>query len=172
MVSGSCSATTARQIRYAEAHGFDAHALDARRLAAGDGAAAEEAIASGAASLEAGRSVVLYTALGPETDVGRELSGEDGRHAIGGALGHVLKALIARAGLRRAVIAGGDTSSHALARLGVYALTTRMPLPMTPGSPLCLAHSDEGTFDGLEIALKGGQVGADDYFVRIRDGAA
>jgi 3-oxoisoapionate kinase len=172
VVSGSCSATTARQIRYAEAHGFDAHALDARRLAAGDGAAAEEAIASGAASLEAGRSVVLYTALGPETDVGRELSGEDGRHAIGGALGHVLNAIIARAGLRRVVIAGGDTSSHALGRLGVYALTTRLPLPMTPGSPLCLAHSDEGTFDGLEIALKGGQVGADDYFVRIRDGAA
>jgi uncharacterized protein YgbK (DUF1537 family) len=48
-------------------------------------------------------------------------------------------------------------------------LTTRLPLPETPGSPLCTAHCDEGGFDGLQIALKGGQVGGDDYFSRIRD---
>jgi 3-oxoisoapionate kinase len=46
-----------------------------------------------------------------------------------------------------------------------------LPLPTTPGSPLCVAHSDHRTFDGLEIGLKGGQVGNDDYFVKIRDGA-
>ena len=45
-----------------------------------------------------------------------------------------------------------------------------MPLPTTPGSPLCVAHSGHAAFDGLEIGLKGGQVGGDDYFVKIRDG--
>ena len=35
--SGSCSATTERQIRYAEAHGFDVFAVDPKGLATGDG---------------------------------------------------------------------------------------------------------------------------------------
>ena len=115
--------------------------------------------------------MVLHTALGPETDIGSQLETEGARHAIGRALGEIQRALIERAKLRRAVIAGGDTSSHALRQLGVYALTTRLPLPQTPGSPLCLAHSDDGEFDGLEIALKGGQVGADGYFSQIRLGS-
>lgn len=114
----------------------------------------------------------LYTALGPETNVGAQFETEGARHAIGRALGDIQGALIERAGLRRAVIAGGDTSSHALRQLGVYALTTRLPLPTTPGSPLCLAHSDDKAFDGLEIAFKGGQVGGDDYFEKIRSGTA
>lgn len=114
--------------------------------------------------------MVLYTALGPETDIGAQFETDGARHAIGRALGDIQAALIERAVLRRAVIAGGDTSSHALRRLGVYALTTRLPLPTTPGSPLCLAHSDKKAFDGLEIALKGGQVGHDDYFEKIRLG--
>lgn len=171
VVSGSCSPTTARQIRHAKAHGFDGHALDPRRLSAGDAAAIAEAIDSGAASLAAGRNIVLHTALGPETDVGETFAGNQARSAIGVALGRILRALVERTGLSRAVIAGGDTSSHALGELGVFALTTRLPLPATPGSPLCLAHSDAKAFDGLEIALKGGQVGDDDYFSKIRLGA-
>jgi uncharacterized protein YgbK (DUF1537 family) len=169
VVSGSCSPTTARQIRYAEAQGFDAHALDPLRLASGDETATQAAIEAGLASLAAGRSVVLHTALGPESDLGEALAA--GRQAIGVALGRIQRALVEGAGLRRAVIAGGDTSSHALGRLGVHALTTRLPLPSSPGSPICLAHSDEPGFEGLEIALKGGQVGGDDYFCRIRQGA-
>ena len=73
-----------------------------------------------------------------------------------------VRALIEQAGLTRAVIAGDDTSSHALRQLEIFALTTRLPLPTTPGSPLCVTHSDHRAFDGLEIGLKGGQVGNDD----------
>jgi 3-oxoisoapionate kinase len=171
VVSGSCSPTTARQIRHAEAHGFDAFEVDPKGLASGERSLIDHAVEKGLGSLAQGRSVVLYTALGPETDVGAQFESEGARHAIGQALGRIERALVERAGLRRAVIAGGDTSSHALRQLGVYALTTRLPLPTTPGSPLCLAHSDEKPFDGLEIALKGGQVGGDDYFSKIRLGS-
>jgi uncharacterized protein YgbK (DUF1537 family) len=76
--------------------------------------------------------------------------------------------LVERAKLKRAVVAGGDTSSHALGEMGIAALTLKMPLPQTPGSPLCVAHG--GGADGLQIALKGGQVGGDDYFSMIRAG--
>lgn len=139
-----------------------------RRLAAGERAALEAAIAAELASLANGRTVILYTALGPETDLGGAIA--DGRQAIGAALGRLQRALVERAGLRRVVIAGGDTSSHALRQLGIYALTLRLPLPSMPG-PLCRAHSDDPRFDGLEIALKGGQAGADDYFASVRSGA-
>jgi uncharacterized protein YgbK (DUF1537 family) len=173
VVSGSCSPTTERQIRHAHANGFDAFPVDPRALAASEAVAEAEAIAKGLASLEQGRSVILHTALGPDTDVGGEIGdSEGGRQAIGRALGRVQRALVERSRLTRAVIAGGDTSSHALRQLGIYALSTRLPLPTTPGSPLCVAHSDTPAFDGLEIALKGGQVGGADYFLRIRDGDA
>ena len=82
----------------------------------------------------------------------------------------MLRGLVSQAGLGRAVVAGGDTSSHALRELAIAALTTRHPLPASPGSPVCRAASAEAAFDGLEIAFKGGQVGDDAYFSRIRDG--
>jgi 3-oxoisoapionate kinase len=173
VVSGSCSPTTERQIRFAQANGFDAFPVDPRALASGQADAVVNAIAKGLDSLAQGRSIVFYTALGPESDIGGEIDKHDGaRHAIGRALGQIERALIEQAGLTRAVIAGGDTSSHALRQLEIFALTTRLPLPTTPGSPLCVAHSDHKAFDGLEIGLKGGQVGNDDYFIKIREGAA
>jgi uncharacterized protein YgbK (DUF1537 family) len=114
---------------------------------------------------------VLYTALGPAADRGGELDSAAGaRHRLGRALGRIQSEIVARAGLVRAVVAGGDTSSHALGEMGIAALTLKMPLPQTPGSPLCIAHG--GAADGLEIALKGGQVGGDDYFSMIRAGRA
>lgn len=171
VVSGSCSPTTARQTRHAIANGFDGVALDPRELASGEAAPISDAIGRGLQSLAAGRSVILYTALGPASDVGGEFEGqESARRTIGHGLGKIQRALIEQAGLTRAVIAGGDTSSHALGQLGIFALTIKMPLRATPGSPLCAAHSDDRAFDGLEIALKGGQIGGDDYFGKIRDG--
>jgi len=172
VVSGSVSPTTERQIRHALANGFAGVTLDPLALAAPDGeAAVAHAVEAGLKALESGQSVVLYTALGPAADRGGELDSLAGaRHRLGRALGRIQSALVARAGLSRAVVAGGDTSSHALGAMGIAALTLKMPLPQTPGSPLCVAHG--GGADGLEIALKGGQVGGDDYFAMIRAGRA
>ncbi|WP_285294100.1 four-carbon acid sugar kinase family protein [Aureimonas altamirensis] len=171
VVSGSCSPTTARQIAYAESQGFTAIALDPRALVAGDEAAVDAVAASAHATLAGGGSVIVHTAMGPESDLGDEIAEAPGaRHAIGRGLGRLQAELVRRAGLTRAVIAGGDTSSHALRQLAVYALTPRLPMADTPGSPLSTAYSTDPAFDGLEVALKGGQVGNDDYFVRIRDG--
>ena len=43
--------------------------------------------------------------------------------------------------------------------------------PLAPGSPLCRAHAVDPARDGLQIALKGGQVGGEDFFRTVRDGA-
>jgi uncharacterized protein YgbK (DUF1537 family) len=174
VVSGSVSPTTERQIRHAMDNGFEGVALDPLAIGAVDaGAAMEAGVVCGLAALERGNSVVLYSALGPSADKGAAMSFEDGsRHRLGENLGLILRELVVRAGLSRAVIAGGDTSSHALAKLGVDALTLRLPLPQSPGSPLCTTHARDEKANGLEVALKGGQVGHDDYFSMIRAGRA
>jgi 3-oxoisoapionate kinase len=169
-VSGSVSPTTERQIRYALAHGYRGVEVDALSLAR-DGADLASTIAAGEAILADGASVLIHSALGTATDKSRELDSMPGaRHALGRSLGKIARTLIERSGARRLIIAGGDTSSHAISALGIYALQTRMPLPATPGSPLCVAFSDNDRLDGLELALKGGQIGADDYFVSIKEG--
>jgi 3-oxoisoapionate kinase len=169
VVSGSVSPTTERQIRHALANGFEGLELDPVALASENGAAAcEAAIAQGVERLKRGRSIIAYTALGSASDRGKQLSGV--RNQIGAALGRVARGLIAQGGLTRFVFAGGDTSSHALGQLDIFALTTRFPLKATPGSPLCRAHSGDPALDGLELAMKGGQLGGDDYFAKLRDG--
>ena len=74
----------------------------------------------------------------------------------------MLDRILREAHLRRGVIAGGDTSGHGALVLGIYALTALAPT--VPGAALFRAHSDDPAHDGLEIALKGGQMGkAEDF---------
>lgn len=172
VVSGSVSPTTERQIRHATQNGFAGINLDPLELLGENGSAAlERAINNGLDGLKHGESVILNTALGPSADRGGDIDRIPGsRHRLGRLLGTILRRLVEEQHLTRAVIAGGDTSSHALKELHVQALTTLLPLPQTPGSPLCTAHGTHAPTNGLQIALKGGQVGSDGYFSQIRDG--
>ncbi|EHJ92814.1 four-carbon acid sugar kinase family protein [Vreelandella boliviensis] len=173
VVSGSCSEVTARQIRHAETKGFRAIAIDVVKLIDDrtHADAMNKALKDATEALNQGESVIVYTAMGPNSDADAvHQGGEKARHLIGRSLGQLLRQMVEANGLKRIVIAGGDTSSHALNQLGVHALTTRLPLPETPGSPLCTAHSNQPAFDGLEVALKGGQIGSESYFLSIRDG--
>ncbi len=172
VVSGSCSLTTAHQIDTALADGFDGIELDYQTLISGQGLeiACEKALAEASEVLEAGRSPLIYTARGPGNLAGAATSAaEQSGDRVGRALGRILSSLIKRHGLKRVIVAGGDTSSHALSELKLYALTLRHPIPATPGSPLCTAYRNDG--GTLELALKGGQIGGGDYFLRLRDGA-
>ncbi len=170
VVSGSCSEITAVQIRTAGEQGFALIAVDAARLSSRSQGDAEQVrvLVLAREALDQGRSVIVHSALGPDSMATPGADPEP--HAIGRRLGRVLRDMVAHGKLQRVVVAGGDTSSHALRELHVHALTVAMALPLTPGSPLCTAHSDDAAFDGLQVALKGGQIGTPDYFVAIRDG--
>jgi uncharacterized protein YgbK (DUF1537 family) len=172
VVSGSVSPTTERQIRDATAKGFDGIGIDPLELVGENrDRSIDAAVTEGVKRLKAGRSVVLHTALGPGEDRGIDIDRIPGaRHRLGSALGIILRRLVENENLSRAIVAGGDTSSHALKELHIDALTTLLPLPQTPGSPLCTAHGSHAPTNGLQVALKGGQVGSDDYFSQIRDG--
>lgn len=161
VLSGSCSPETAASIRYAMENGYDGVPLDARAVAAGRfGEALQQAVSSAAA----GRSFILYTALGPSDP--NLIEGDEGfRRSLSENLGRLFAAALEHSGIRRAVVCGGDTSSGVGRQLNIHALTAVSPL--APGSPLCRAYSS-GPLDGLEIAFKGGQVGGPVFFEEAR----
>jgi uncharacterized protein YgbK (DUF1537 family) len=180
VMAGSCSAATATQIEWAEANGYASLRLDARLLADETIADTERARLRQAALslLAAGRSVVLYSARGPH-DSAMQASNESlqqrgideltVRERLGQQQGILLRELLLASGVQRVCVAGGDTSSHAISQLGIYAL--ELLTPLTPGQPLNRAYADDARLDGLEIALKGGQHGRADHFESIRRGA-
>lgn len=175
VVSGSVSLVNARQIAWARDNGFATIRLNAMDLFDGTPAqiAAENtAIKMSLRALDNGLCPLIFTAQGPDDpEVGRlrskvpNLSAADS--AIGRSLGRILKSLVGTAGLRRVAVSGGDTSGHVCSELGLFALEAAAPT--VPGAAIFRARS-ENEFDGLEIALKGGQMGTFDYFGWVRDG--
>ena len=81
---------------------------------------------------------------------------------VASATGKLLGAVLAEADVSRIVVAGGDTSSHAVAALDAWGLSYRAP--MVAGAPLCRLHSDDARFNGRDIILKGGQMGPVSFF--------
>jgi uncharacterized protein YgbK (DUF1537 family) len=173
VASGSGSPVTEEQIRWAMARGFGSIAIDVSRLLEHESAAAESGrvLRLALAELEAGRSVILHTALGPRDTIlqgATQHKAHELQERIGLFLGKLLRETLLHSTVRRAVICGGDTSARAGSQLGIFAVTTMKPL--APGSPLCLAWSDNPRFDGLEIVFKGGQVGGEDFFGLVLQG--
>lgn len=180
-VSGSVSPVTAGQIAYSLEHGFAGIRIEASK-AVDQGAWESEicrATREALAALDSGRNPLVYSAAGPEDPAVAALrqavanagaAPEAINDRIGAGLGLILDAVVREARLTRAVISGGDTSGHAAAMLGIDALTA--VAPVAPGSPLCRAHAIDRARDGLQIALKGGQVGGPDFFCAVRDGTS
>lgn len=179
VVSGSCSPVTAGQIDWAEQNGFRPIPTNAD-LAVDAGAWRSETdrvTREALRILSEGGSPIIYTARGADDPAIERLktaiaaTGTDPTEVnarLGEGLGRTLDTILRTAAINRAVIAGGDTSSHGALALGVYALTALAPT--VPGAALFKAHSDDPALAGLELALKGGQMGGPDYFGRIRDG--
>jgi uncharacterized protein YgbK (DUF1537 family) len=143
-VCGSCSPVSARQVDWAIGHGFvdvPFEKPDARGEAIG--------------ALRSGRSVVLHTrGVRPADD----------------ALGAVVREVIATTGIRRVLVAGGDTSGQVARALNIESL--EMIGELTRGSPLCRASAPDSPAEGIEITFKGGQIGPVDFFGMVEKGTA
>ncbi|MGF6233204.1 uncharacterized protein YgbK (DUF1537 family) [Inquilinus ginsengisoli] len=177
IVSGSCAPQTAAQIDHALERGFQPIPVDARRAVDAAAWAGEigRAVEAALAAIGQGRDPLLFTARGPDdpavTALNQALtaSGADPgvvNERIGTGLGTALKQVLRQAKLKRGIIAGGDTSGYGAGVLGIHALTALAPT--VPGAALFQAHGDD--LADLQIALKGGQMGAPDYFLRIKAG--
>ena len=181
VVSGSCSPVTAAQIRWARANGFATAGLHLPS-ALGEhsrGGEIERVVAICTAALHGGRSALVFSAEGPDDP--RVLDFESVARAAGldrvqaartvaAVLAEVMRQLLERVDLQRVVVAGGDSSGEVASALDIEALTVVAGL--APGAPLCRAWSPNPRRDGLEIVLKGGQMGEVSFFGRVRDGTA
>lgn len=177
-VSGSCAPTTADQITYAEDNGFKVLEFDASLSIDPDSLSKEVArlCAASINLLNKGCDVLVATARGADDPAlqrmaraikGSELSAGDVNARLGQALGRIVSVVRKRTGQQRIIVAGGDTSGHALTALGAQALSAITPL--VPGAPLCRVHcQDDPAIHGMEVTLKGGQMGAEDFFVAAK----
>ncbi|CAN5174614.1 four-carbon acid sugar kinase family protein [soil metagenome] len=180
IVSGSCSPVTASQIAWARANGFHAERL---RLAEALGESTREAeiervVTVCIDALAKGVSPLVFSAEGPDDasvigfDAIAQTAGlprTDAARQVGATLAEVMRRVLDRTQLRRIVVAGGDSSGEVASALDIQALTVDAGL--APGAPLCRVWSNVKARDGLQIVLKGGQIGAVDFFGLARDGA-
>lgn len=179
VISGSVSPSTAQQITWAEQNGFTLIRLDAARLMETPDQTdtiIAETVAAALTAVSDGQSPLVCSATGPEDPAVAQVRAAADRcgmpmdvvnKTIGVTLGRILDGILRGSDLTRAVISGGDTSGHGMRALGLKAI--KAIAPTIPGASLCIGYGGEH-HDGLQIALKGGQMGSMDFFGWIREG--
>ncbi|UOB08267.1 four-carbon acid sugar kinase family protein [Streptomyces sp. HP-A2021] len=159
IVSGSVSvATNGQVLRYLRG-GRPAFSVDPLRVAAGEDVVGQ-ALAFAESQLDDGPVLVYST---EPADAVRSVQGRLGAAEAGElverTLARVAQGLVER-GVRRLVVAGGETSGAVVRALGVTGL--RIGPQIDPGVPWCATTLPDG--DTLHITLKSGNFGGPDFF--------
>jgi uncharacterized protein YgbK (DUF1537 family) len=161
VASGSCSPVTTAQVAFALQNGFEEVVLNIK-----NSKEAEELmpyISKAVQIINEGKSVIVHT--GCEGDNFIKDKKIDTAELLGTALGNIVKEVVAKTSVQRIVIAGGDTSSYAARTMGIEAV--EMIATLSPGAPICKAYATGSSLDGKEINFKGGQVGEENYFLKV-----
>jgi 3-dehydrotetronate 4-kinase len=110
-----------------------------------------------------GKAPIVIAASAPPDQV-TELQRHLGRDAAGALIEETLARIagdLLAQGVRRMVVAGGETAGAVVSRLGVHSL--RIGAEIDPGVPWTYA---EGGTTPLLMALKSGNFGARDFFLK------
>jgi uncharacterized protein YgbK (DUF1537 family) len=158
-LAGSCSAATRGQVQVAIEAGVPALRLEPLEIAAGATTAAK--VAEWVIAQEGGRAPLVYSSAEPAAVrlVQERLGAARAGDLVEALLGEVGRILLGR-GFSRFLVAGGETSGAVVAALGVRAL--RIGPEIDPGVPWTRAI---GAPD-VALALKSGNFGASDFFLR------
>jgi len=158
VISGSCSTATQAQVaEMRKTH--DAYEIDPVAVAAGRDAAAE-ALAWATPRLGE-RPVLIFSTASPEAVVAvqSKLGREHAGALVEETLSQIAKGLVAR-GVRRIVVAGGETSGAVVSALGVEGL--QIGAEIDPGVPWTASLGEPR----LALALKSGNFGTTDFFLK------
>ncbi|WP_426396228.1 3-oxo-tetronate kinase [Ralstonia sp. R-29] len=155
VLSGSCSRATNAQVAHWRAS-RPAFQIDPLALAEGQSVVVE---ALDFVQRHAGQTVLVYATSAPEqvAQVQKTLGVERAGKLVEEALGRIARALHAD-GVRRFVVAGGETSGAVVQALDVRAL--RIGPQIDPGVPWTATIGD----DPIALALKSGNFGTVDFF--------
>jgi len=158
VLSGSCSRATLAQVEYMRARN-PVFSIDTSALDRAD-TLVESALSWADAHLDEAPLLISASAA-PEkvaetqARFGKEKAGERIEHVLG-TIAHALQAR----GVRRFVVAGGETSGAVVRELGVSAL--RIGRQIDPGVPWTQTVGSRP----IALALKSGNFGSEDFFLR------
>ncbi|MEG5264348.1 3-oxo-tetronate kinase [Pseudomonas sp. JDS28PS106] len=157
VLAGSASVATNGQVAAWLEAGRPALRINPLDLAAGK-PVVEQAIAF---ARDAGQTVLIYATSTPDEvkAVQKELGVERSGAMVEEALGQIAKGLL-NAGVRRFVVAGGETSGAVVQALGVQLL--QIGAQIDPGVPATVSSGAQP----LALALKSGNFGARDFFAK------
>ncbi|WP_114973548.1 3-oxo-tetronate kinase [Rhodoferax ferrireducens] len=162
VISGSCSMATQRQVEVMRAS-FPSFNIDPIQLARG------EDVVSAALDWAGGRiaqqPVLIYATATPEAvrQVQAELGVAHAGELVENALATIARGLVLL-GVGQMIVAGGETSGAVVKALGVKGL--RIGPEIDPGVPwTSTLHDDDGT-PPLALALKSGNFGSEDFFLK------
>lgn len=158
VISGSCSTATNAQVADWLGSGRPGFRVDPQALAAGQ-PVAEQALEWARARLGDG-PVLVYATAAPEAvqQVQAQFGAERAGQLIESCLARIAAGLV-EAGVRRLVVAGGETSGAVVQALGVTSL--RIGATIDPGVPWTRAEGRP-----LLLALKSGNFGSVDFFAK------
>jgi len=162
VLSGSCSPATLAQLAHMRERA-PVFTIDPLAAAAGHNVA-DEALAWAIDKL--GDQPILFAATAPPETVA-EVQAKLGRERAGalveGIMAEIAKGLAAR-GVRRLVVAGGETAGAVVQALGVTGL--RIGRQIDPGVPWTVSLPANPDEPALALALKSGNFGGPDFFLR------
>ena len=163
VVSGSCSLATHAQVRHFRDSGGPALQIDPMALAASDDAVTRALAWCDAQPADS--PLLVYATAEPaavqrvQAELGVARAGE----LVERALARIAVGLVER-GVRRLVVAGGETSGAVVQGLGVNQLA--IGAQIDPGVPWTAARSPAASNEWLHLALKSGNFGSTDFFTK------
>ncbi|KAB0265547.1 3-oxo-tetronate kinase [Microvirga brassicacearum] len=162
ILAGSCSSATQRQVDIARAEGFPAFRVDPIALASG--ALSVGSVQDWVAAQDPSKPILIYSTAKPDDvqDVQSKLGRMNAGELVERFLADIAR-LLPEQGFTRLVVAGGETSGAVVGALGIDALAIGPEID--PGVPWTRTLS--GT--DLTLALKSGNFGAPDFFLKAWD---
>jgi uncharacterized protein YgbK (DUF1537 family) len=163
VLAGSCSTATHKQVEVMrERH--PSLQLDLAMLESGR--AAEGALEWAASRVRLG-PILIYSTGAPQDvkAVQSRLGAESSSRLIEQAFARIAQGLVDRLGVGRLIVAGGETAGAVVEALRIDRL--RIGAEIDPGVPWTMAYSGARTRP-LAMALKSGNFGAPDFFLKAR----
>ncbi len=157
VLAGSCSAATLDQIDHMAK---DHPALKLDPFALADGYATDLALDWAKEHLRNGPVLIYASAPADDVAEAQKVLGRDRAGTlIEDAMAAIAKGLV-EAGMRRLVVAGGETSGAVVKALGIEGLAIGPQID--PGVPACVSLGDRP----IALALKSGNFGAEDFLTK------
>jgi uncharacterized protein YgbK (DUF1537 family) len=165
VVAGSCSTATLGQIAAMRAQ-YPAHNIDPFDLAKGNDVVGET-LAWAAQHLNSGPILIYASATPAEVKAAQAALGAE---QAGALIEQALAAITARlveSGVGQLIVAGGETSGAVVKALGIKGL--RIGPEIDPGVPWTTALYGDSARKPLSLALKSGNFGTQDFFLKAWD---